>query len=385
MPELEKYTAPSFTTIKRWMQKVGYYKLMKPKPIANDWMVLIDASIQMGEKKCLLVVGCRREALIKIVSSLNAKVVTQALQEVTLSIGKIMGVCTDQGSEMIKGVKDYQISNPGTRHVADTAHRIANFLEATLEKSEIWKKFREQVTQARRKMQNSLVSGALPPSPRTKSRFMNVDSLIEWSSDMLLLLENGISTPEIDINELKKYLGWLLNYREDIRSWNKIAYIGAIARDCVRTEHIHMGIVDSFEQSIALIKIGPREMQFVDQISLFLLKQSENMKFGEYFIGSTESLESIFGKVKYMEKEQTAFGFTSLVLAAIACVGTTDEQTIADAIKSIKHSDIDKWAAKEIGRSVQSERRKFKTIIAELKKKMEPEVSGILQEKVMGF
>ena len=400
LPELKKYSAPSCTAIKRWVQKVGYYKLMQIKTIADDWMVLIDASIQMGEKKCLLVVGCRKSSLFKnraltlddleilsvrIVSAINANLITQVLHEVASIIGKIMCICSDRGSEILRGVKDFQVSSPNTRHISDTAHRVANFLEATLEKAEGWKKFREQVTQTRRKMQNSLVAGALPPSPRTKSRFMNVDSIIKWALDMLFLLDNGVSTPDLDIDELKKYLGWLLDYRSDVEYWNRIVAIGAAARNCVRIENIHMNIVDSFEQAISSIKMGVRELQFADQISLFLLEQSKNVRLGECFIGSTEVLESLFGKIKYMEHEQRAFGFTSLVLAAIASVGPTDEQTIAKAIKSIKQSDIDEWAAKEIGKTVQSQRRMIKTKIAELANKMGQELSGNLQKKVMGF
>ena len=66
------------------------------------------------------------------------------------------------------GVKDFQATSPTTRHIGDTAHRVSNILEATLEKCKRWKAFREEVTQARRKMQNSLVPGALLPSPRKK-------------------------------------------------------------------------------------------------------------------------------------------------------------------------------------------------------------------------
>ena len=161
----------------------------------------------MGDKKCLLVVGCRKSSLLKnhaltledleilsmsIVSTINAKLITQVLQEVALLIGKIACICSDRGCEILRGVKDFQLISPSTRHISDTAHRVANFLEATLEKNVIWKKFREQTTQSRRKMQNSLVAGALPPSPRTKSRFMNVDTIIKWALDMLFLLDNGV-------------------------------------------------------------------------------------------------------------------------------------------------------------------------------------------------
>ena len=62
-------------------------------------------------------------------------------------------------------------------------------------------------------------------------------------------------------------------------------------------------------------------MQFADQLTEFLLNQSKGVRFGEWFIGSSEILESLFGKIKYMEREQRAFGFTSLLLAAMAAVG----------------------------------------------------------------
>jgi hypothetical protein len=353
---LKNYTAPSFVTIKRWAQKVGYYKLTRLKVMANDWMIIIDASIQMGEKKCVVVLGCRKADLpknralkledleilaLRIVSSLNASVITEMLEQVKVLVGTIDCVCSDRGSEILRGVKNFQINSPETRHIFDTAHRVSNLLEAILEKKPRWTGFREKITFSRRRMQNSLVAGALPPSPRTKARYMNVDSLIKWAADMLILLDNGFLNPDLDFKELQKYLSWLLDYREDIMHWNKLVSIGAMAREIVRIEGIHIDIMDNFEQMLAALPTSSRELKFIDEISSFLLEQSKGLKFGERYIGSTEVLESFFGKLKYMEQEQTAFGFTSLVLAAVACVGPTDEKTIKDAIKTIKFSEMD--------------------------------------------
>jgi hypothetical protein len=400
IPNFIRFRTPSSTTIKRWVQKVGYYKLILPKVIANDWMIIIDASIQMGTKKCLLVVGCRQanfpmnrpltlndlEILsLRIVSSLNANVVTEVLHEISRTIGKIACICSDRGSDIARGIKDFQITNPQTRQIFDTAHRVSNLLQSILEKSTKWKSFREQVTHARRRMQHSLVSGFLPPSPREKARYMNVDSLIIWAADMLLLMDNPESLSESEMEELKKYIGWLTNYREDISYWNRIVLIGTMARNLVREEGIHINIVDSFEEAISTTKIGPRELEFADVISMFLLKQSDGVKPGERFIGSSEVLESLFGKIKYMEREQTAFGFTSLVLAAIAHVGTTDEKLISKAIEKVKLSDIEKWSVKEIGKSIQADRRLKKKIILKLKKKLGQEIAGNQERKVMGF
>ena len=114
-------------------------------------------------------------------------------------------------------------------------------------------------------------------------------------------------------------------------------------------------------------------------------EQSKGMGQGERIIGSSEVLESLFGKLKYMEHEQTSFGFTSLVLAAMAHVGPSDTETIGEALKTIKVSDIDKWSAKEIGTSVQSQRRQMKKMVTKLQVKMVQEVAGLKEEEVVCF
>lgn len=368
-------------------------------------MALVDASIQMGEKKCVVILGCRRTVFqkiknralkledlellsIRIVSTLNGEVIAEMLTEVASTIGKIIAVCSDRGAEMLRGIKLFQIVSPETRQISDTAHRVSNLLEATLEKNIRWKLFREEVTLSRRRMQHSRVPGALPPSPRAKARYMNVDTLIKWAADMLVLLDHGLSSPGLDIDELRKYIGWLNSYRDDIEYWNRLISIGVVARNVVRTEGIHIEIVDSFEKAISSVKMGAKELQFADHLSVFLQNQSKEMGFEEHFIGSSEILESLFGKIKYMECEQRAFGFTSLLLAAMAAVGPIDKKTVGEAMEQVKRSDIDEWAKKEIGQSVQSHRRQIKKTVTRLTKKesrmtkMEQEISGISERVV---
>lgn len=361
---------------------------------------MADASIQIGPNKCLIALGCRKVNLpfkrplklddleilgLRIVSSMNSKVVVDFLNEVKSRIGNITCITIDQGSDILRGVKDFQLINPEARYINDTAHRVANNLKACLENDERWKAFRVQITQARRKMQCSSISGLLPPSPREKSRFMNVGPLIQWGVDMLILLNIGISPLNLSIDEIKNQIGWLECYRDDIEIWHQYSQIAGIARDCVRTEGIHLNIVDSFEEAIAHIKISFKGLQFADRVSLFLKEQTNGMKPGDCFIGSTEVIESLFGKIKYMEREQTAFGFTSIVLAGIACIGPTDDETIKEAVTSIKLKDIELWTGKAIKESIQSQRSKIRNFISELKGKMDKKASGILQKKAVGF
>lgn len=284
---------------------------------------------------------------------------------------------------MLKGVRLFNQENLKIRHISDTAHRVANFLERTLEKSNRWKEFRKQATLARRKMQNSVVAGAQPPSPRTKARYMNVDSLIKWAANMIILLDcTSKIIKGLDIVELRKYLGWLQSYRDDIKHWNLLISISLVARELVRTEGIHADVVESFDKALLNVQMDCRELFFVDQITNFLLEQSFQLAPAERHIGSTEVLESLFGKIKHIEQEQKAFGFTSLLFAGIASVGSTDQSTIAEAMRVVKLSDIKEWTEKNIGQSMQSKRRFALMAVEVLKadtKDVEQKLSGAFE------
>ena len=85
---------------------------------------------------------------LKITAKLNSEVVFDTLNKVKFLVGSISGITIDQGSDILKGVKNFQLSNPEVRYINDTAHRVANNLKACLENDERWKTFRINVTQS---------------------------------------------------------------------------------------------------------------------------------------------------------------------------------------------------------------------------------------------
>src|SRR5206468_6977077 len=50
---------PHWTTVRWWLLRLGYYKLHRPKEQASDWVWIVDHSNQMGQEKCLLLLGVR--------------------------------------------------------------------------------------------------------------------------------------------------------------------------------------------------------------------------------------------------------------------------------------------------------------------------------------
>ena len=49
----------SWWTGRLWLLRVGYYKLTRPKEQADDWVWIVDHSVQIGPEKCVLILGMR--------------------------------------------------------------------------------------------------------------------------------------------------------------------------------------------------------------------------------------------------------------------------------------------------------------------------------------
>lgn len=365
-------------------------------------MVIIDASIQMGSKKALCVIGCRSCDLpegraptlqdfeplaLKIVDSLTAQHIEDTLKEVKDKVGHIICICSDRGSDVLKGVRDFLPTSPHTRHIFDTAHFIANQLRSTLEKDSAWPEFRKQVTQARRKLQQSVVAGAMPPSPRSKARFMNMDTLIEWASEKLDILdaqESLVGPKSKEMTVFTEVLHWLGSYRSEINRWQHLVKIGQVAREVVRVEGIHNLVSEAFLDALGQLPTSSEQMAYEGAIHEFLLQQSSSLPFGARLLGTSEPIESMFGKMKSLEREQRCFGFTSLSIATLACVGPIGKEVVKDAMEGVTLAQIDDWSRAQIGESVQKQRKSLKEMAREKSTKNQLNIERIFQGKVVG-
>ncbi len=55
--------AQSFNTILDWIHKLGLYVLNKEKEKADDWIIILDESIQLGSDKILVVLVIRESQI----------------------------------------------------------------------------------------------------------------------------------------------------------------------------------------------------------------------------------------------------------------------------------------------------------------------------------
>jgi hypothetical protein len=74
-------------------------------------------------------------------------------------------------------------------------------------------------------------------------------------------------------------------------------------------------------------------------------------------VGSTEVLESVFGKWKTLERQEARQGITSLILSLGALVGSWPLARITEALEATPVKQVVEWCREHLPSSVQSQRR----------------------------
>jgi hypothetical protein len=93
------------------------------------------------------------------------------------------------------------------------------------------------------------------------------------------------------------------------------------------------------------------------QLLAFVAEDSLKIKPNERILGSSEVIESVFGKLKRLEQDQAKSGFTGLLLCVSAMVSTTTEDVVQKALQTVPTKTVLAWCTENIGQSVQAKRK----------------------------
>ena len=80
--------------------------------------------------------------------------------------------------------------HPETVNIYDISHKAACLLKARLERDEQWKAFTAKAGQNEVQHQQTEWAFLVPPSQRSKARYMNLGPLIAWGVKTLAILDN---------------------------------------------------------------------------------------------------------------------------------------------------------------------------------------------------
>lgn len=364
---------PAPSTIRSWVLRLGLGMLHQDPPRASDWVWLIDHSIQIGTRKCLVILGIRlgeypwgrglrHDDMILLdltpMDSSTAVGVRECLDVVAARSGVPRVIVSDHGADILGGVHLFQVKHPGVGEVYDLKHKAACVLKRLLTANDRWSSFATAAGRTKSLIQQTEMAPLVPNSQRTKARFMNVEPLVRWGMKTLTWLDSANpQTYGMTQERVEKTLGWLRDYRTDLVGWSQtIGTIAAVTNE-VRDWGLDAGVEDDLEEVLPLCEGMAGEVRA--ELIEFVAKQAKQAKPGERLPTSTEVLESCFGKLKSLEQDQSKGGFSGLVLSLGALsVGRTPEE-IGPVLERTGWKAVVGWCKEKLGTTFQMLRRRI--------------------------
>lgn len=361
-----------YSSVRTWLLRVGLFAFESPKEPADDWALLIDHSVQVGTCKCLAIVAVRLSqapyperclrfsdlepiAVVPMEHS-TGEAVHRELEQVVARIGVPRLIVSDYGSDVKAGIDKFRANHPTTASTYDMAHKGACLLKRRMEADPRWSEFVKRLGQTKSRVQQTELAALMGPSLRPKARFMNVERVLRWGRRMLDLFERG-DRVKVDPKRLQAKYGWLRQYAEAIAEWSQFQEVTRTATTYIRQQGYHQQADAELAERFAALTLEPTARTLADEVERFVAEQSAAARPGERLVGSTEILESCFGKLKNLERQQSQSGFTGLILSLGALLGTWTEETVKTALERTPWKAVTKWCADHLGPSLQAQRQ----------------------------
>jgi hypothetical protein len=387
-------TVMAWTTVRCWLMRLGLYALRRPLERAADWAYLIDHTVQIGSVKCCAVVGIRLSRLpyperclrrqdlhliaLAPMAHSTAAMVEQALEAAAWRTGVPRLIVSDEGTDVRGGIERYCGHHPHTAATRDTAHKGANLLRRLLGADERWAGFVARLGQTKAQLRQTALACCVGPSLRPKARFMNLAAPLRWArwclraldgpwpADAALTDRQRAVLATIDRAALEEKLGWLREYRQAIAQWSQWHEAIQVVVRQVRRCGLAADAVATLRRQFATMDLSPSGRDAAEAMIAFVAEQALAVwPDGVRLIGSTEILESIFGELKALERQQSASGLTGLMLALGALVSPCDDEEIKKGLEATPSKAVQSWIDDQVGPTVQAQRCLVRTIFAD--------------------
>lgn len=368
-------SAPSWFAGRLWLLRLGYYKLTRSKQQADDWVWIVDHTVQLGHEKCLVVLGIRLSALppagqclrhqdvepidLLPVEKSNGAVVYQQLEANVTKTGVPRAIVGDHGTDLKSGIERFCQVHSETCFVYDIKHKTAAVLKHELEQDETWVAFRQLAAQTKRRVQQTSLAPLAPPNQRTKARYMNVDVLIQWGQNMLTFLDRQQAAPStpFDPEQIQEKLAWITQFRQPLAEWADLLQLVTTTESFVRQQGLYLDAQLELKERLLSLAHTDRTKKVRTQLIAFVAQQAANARPNERLLGSSEVIESVLGKLKRLEQDQAKSGFTGLLLCVGAMVATTTTEVVLKALETVPTKQALAWCKETLGQSVQAKRK----------------------------
>lgn len=379
--EDESQSTPSCTGIRKWLGRVGIYELNREKEYRKDWIFIVDFTIELGHQKALVVLGVSQEYFLEkvisenrglshndvellgleIMNSTKGELIEQKLDEISKKVGVPVQIVADNGSDLARGIKLYQLNHPESIYTHDVTHAMALLLKNQLDSDDRYQSFVKECNIFRQKLQQTELSFLAPPTQRSQCRYFNVERLTQWAINLLDLSPKTMMAlmPESDLSlvtdRLIDKLGWLTGYELELIKWNQMVLLTRSVETHLKKAGISHQSPNHFEKE-RVVFAEPAVENLQQHIFHYLNIQSAKLKDGSTFLATSDVIESLFGKYKLFSSRCPIKEMGQTILTICLSTMNLTIEVIKDALESVSFADVEDWLDEVFGRSTLSKR-----------------------------
>jgi hypothetical protein len=363
----------SSSTVRLWFIRLGVFAFQSAKIQANDWILLVDHMVQLGEEKCLAVFGIRASELpprgtalrlsdlhplaIFATATTNKQVVKDQLESVMKIIGgPPLAFLSDEGAELVNGIKLF-CEDRETKAFLDIAHKASNLLKKAIVSDDAWAEYNKTISNIAARSRLTAASFLTPPSQRSKARFMNLGDQLRWAKKSLTILDDPSRVSKhISREVLEEKLGPLRTHREAIHKWCLLQELCDVAIKVVGQHGYGEATVETLRTEIAP-RINPVTHDLATALLDFVAGQCRKLPSNYRIAASTEILESALGRYKATAGDHVHAGFTSLLPAIGALTGKFKPSQLYTALQQTPVKKAQAFVRELLGTTYHTKRR----------------------------
>ena len=368
---------PYHQTVRSWLLRCGLFLLRRDVPPRDDWVWIVDCTIRIGQKKCLLILGVSLEQLRAYPGALEHHQVVvldlwvtvhctgldveKRLKGLVGRVGLPKQIVCDHGSDLSKGIRLFQEDNPVVVDTYDVTHKLACLVKAELKADQRWEEFLRYCTSSLFQLQQSRGAFLTPPGPRSLERYMNVDRHTEWATRMLTVLDMpdktlvaellGLDEQEAD-SFLEEKLGWLRGFRQEVARFQRLIAVVKQTEEEVKNHGLtRQTAARLWKQMPGQLRQDASLREFLRGLKGYLKEEGSKVPVGQAWLGTSDVIESLFGKYKcFLEKSPDGEVGASVLALPLLTVDLTAE-LVQEALLTVSAQDVRSWTNDSVGPS----------------------------------
>ncbi|MBR8828640.1 MAG: hypothetical protein DSM107014_12205 [Gomphosphaeria aponina SAG 52.96 = DSM 107014] len=368
---------PSYSVVRQWLYRLGLFVLQKDKIYREDWIWIIDLTVQLGQEKCLVILGIPEEKLnekmknnqgnlqykdvevleIRVMTSTRGENIKEVLMETEENVGVPVQIISDKGSDIRCGIELYKKENKQVIHTHDFTHKIALFWKKELENNPNYKSFIKKCHETRRKLQQTKNSFLMPPNQRNKCRFFNIKELVNWGLKIIKYLNKTLAKNQLE-KELSSLL-WIKEYEEDLQTWSQMLLVVEEIETKIKKEGLNQQFLETYEQQYQYKteKQGEKLDKWLEKIKTYLLEEKEKIESEKVLCLSNDVIESIFGKYKLFSERGPLKEIGLMILIIPLLTIEITAELVKQGLETVSNLEVQQWKEEILGASMLSKRK----------------------------